>query len=71
MRDVRDRLVRVEVKVDALESKVDKLPSKDFVTSAISSSSNKIILWVVVVVGAAQLIPSVALPLLRHFGIAG
>lgn len=69
MRDVRDRLVRVEVKFDTLDKKVDLLPSKDFVVSEVSKSANKIIIWVVVAVGAAQLIPSLVLPLLKHFGI--
>lgn len=69
MRDVRDRLVRVEVKLDGVEKKVDLLPSKDFVVSEVSRSANKIIIWVVIAVGAAQLIPSLAVPLLKHFGI--
>ena len=76
MRDVRDRLVHVEVKLDgldgrviALDKKVDGLPSKDFVRSEVASSANKIIVWVVVAVGTAQLIPSLVLPLLKHFGI--
>lgn len=70
MKDVRDRLVRVETKLDNAQQKLDGLPSKDFVTAKISSSSTKIILWVAALVGAAQLIPSIAVPLLRHFGIA-
>ena len=76
MRDVRDRLVHVEVKLDGvdarvivLDKKVDGLPSKDFVGAEVSKSSTKIIIWVVVAVGAAQLIPSLVVPLLRHFGI--
>ncbi len=74
MREVRDRLVRVEStlqgvdkKVDAQDKKIGELPSKDFVTSSVSSSANKIILWVVGVVTAAQLIP----PGLRALGLGG
>lgn len=70
MKDVRERLVRVETKLDTTQQKLDILPSKDFVTSAVSTSANKIIIWVVIALGASQLIPSVALPLLKHFGIS-
>ena len=69
MREARDRLVRVEVKLDGLEKKVDLLPSKDFVVSEVSRSATKIITWVVIAIGAAQLIPSLVVPLLKHFGI--
>lgn len=70
MKDVRERLVRVETKIDAAQQKLDSLPSKDFVTAAVSGSTTKMIIWVAALVGAAQIIPSIAVPLLRHFGIA-
>lgn len=63
VREVRERLVRVETKVDGIEKKVAELPSKEFVTVAVSGSSNKIILWVIGVVRGAQFIPA----LLRMF----
>jgi len=69
MRDVRERLTRIEVKFDALDKKVTDLPSKDFVRHEVSASANKIIIWVLVIVGGAQLIPSIAIPVLKHFGI--
>ncbi len=69
MRDVRERLVRVETKLDTAQQKLDGLPNKDFVTAAVSSGVNKTILWVIGVVGGSQLIPHIALPVLKHFGI--
>jgi hypothetical protein len=67
--ETRDRLTRIEVKLDAVAAKAADLPSKDFVGHEISKSSNKIILWVAGISGAAQLIPSLVVPLLKHFGI--
>lgn len=67
--EARDQLTRIEVKLDAVAGKAADLPSKDFVGHEILKSSNKIILWVAGITGAAQLIPHVAVPLLKHFGI--
>ena len=65
MRDVRDRLVRVEVKLDGLTSESQNFATKDSVKAAVSEAKNSIIMWVVSAIFLAQLLPT----LLKKFGL--
>lgn len=58
----RDRLVRIESKVDHIDK---DMASKDGTKAAIAEAKNSIIMWVVSAILLAQLLP----PLLKKFGL--
>jgi len=64
--DVRERLVKIDTKLDHIEKDVaTNMATKDFVRATVSDAKNSIIMWLVSAILLAQLLP----PLLKKFGL--
>lgn len=63
--DARERLVKIDTRLDHIEKTMATMATKDGMAAAISEAKNSIIMWVVSAILLAQVLPS----LLKKFGL--